>query len=90
MNIVDMEGGFTLIPELAVSLMSEQRRRRVRSFTGQKPLREVSVIYSRHYTKQKLIRLLCKEIRSVVPDRMLDAGRGMIVEWKKEEDVVFI
>ena len=82
MKIVDVEGGFTLIPELALQYMSEAKKRQVRSFTENKPLREVSVIYSRHYTKQKLISLLCDEIRSVVPSRLLDAKRGMVVEWK--------
>lgn len=88
MRIVDMEGGFTLIPELALHYMPEEKKRQVRAFTGHKPLREVSVIYSRHYTKQKLIRLLCEEIRAVVPPVMLDAARGSIVEWKKTETAI--
>lgn len=82
MKIVDVEGGFTLIPELALQYMSESKKRQVKSFIENKPLREVSVIYSRHFTKQKLISLLCDEIRSVVPAKMLDAKRGMVVEWK--------
>lgn len=82
MKIVDVEGGFTLIPELAVQSMSESKKRQVRSFSENKPLREVSVIYSRHYTKQKLISLLCDEIKAVVPARMLEAKRGVVVEWK--------
>lgn len=82
MKIVDVEGGFTLIPELAIQYMPESKKRQVKSLTENKPLREVSVIYSRHYTKQKLINLLCEEIRAVVPAKMLDAKRGMVVEWK--------
>ena len=85
MKIVDAEGGFTLIPELALQYMSESKKLQVKAFTEHRPLREVSVIYSRHYTKQKLIHLLCEEIRSVVPAKMLDAQRGMIVEWKKND-----
>lgn len=82
MKIVDVEGGFTLIPELALQYMPESKKRQVKSLAENKPLREVSVIYSRHYTKQKLISLLCDEIRAVVPTKMLDAKRGMVVEWK--------
>ena len=83
MKIVDVEGGFTLIPELALQYMSEEKKRQVRALSANKPLREVSVIYSRHYTKQKLISLLCDEIRAVVPPHLLDAKRGEVVEWKK-------
>ena len=83
MKIVDREGGFTLIPELATQDMTEEKKKQVRSFTTYTPLREVRVIYSRHYAKQRLIDLLCEDIKRVVPPRMLKKERGKIVEWKK-------
>lgn len=83
MKIVDREGGFTLIPELATLDMTAEKKKQVRSFTTYTPLREVSVIYSRHYAKQRLIDLLCEDIKRVVPPRMLKKERGKIVEWKK-------
>ena len=86
MRIVDVEGGFTLIPELALQYMSPEKKKQVRSIANTKPLREVSVIYSRHFTKQRLITLLCDEIKSVVPAHMLKRDRGMIVEWKAEKN----
>ena len=86
MRIVDVEGGFTLIPELALQYMTPEKKKQVRSIANTKPLREVSVIYSRHFTKQRLITLLCDEIKSVVPAHMLKRDRGMIVEWKAEKN----
>ena len=86
MRIVDVEGGFTLIPELALQYMSPEKKKQVRSIANTKPLREVSVIYSRHFTKQRLITLLCDEIKAVVPAHMLKRDRGMIVEWKAEKN----
>ena len=86
MRIVDVEGGFTLIPELALQYMSPEKKKQVRSIANTKPLREVSVIYSRHFTKQRLITLLCDEIKSVVPAHMLKRDRGMVVEWKAEKN----
>ena len=86
MRIVDVEGGFTLIPELALQYMSPEKKKQVRSIANTKPLREVSVIYSRHFTKQRLITLLCDEIKSVVPAHMLKRDRGMIVEWNAEKN----
>ena len=86
MRIVDVEGGFTLIPELALQYMSPEKKKQVRAIANTKPLREVSVIYSRHFTKQRLITLLCDEIKSVVPAHMWKRDRGKIVEWKAEKN----
>lgn len=82
MNIIDREGGITLIPELAKDGMSPQRLNNVKSFTSIKPLREVSLVYSRHFAKHKLINLLWREIKEDVPTAMQDKERGTVVEWK--------
>jgi len=82
MNIVDREGGITLIPELAKEGMASQRSENVLSFTSFKPLREVSLVYSRHFAKHKLINLLWREIKEAIPAGLKDAERGKIVEWR--------
>ena len=82
MNIIDKEGGITLIPELAAVEMAEPRTKHVRHFNDVTPLREVSLVYSRHFAKNKLIELLWKEIISSMPRELLNKERGTIVEWK--------
>lgn len=82
MNIVDHEGGLTLIPELAKATMSKKRAYNVKHFTTIKPLREVSLVYSRHFAKHKLINLLWNVMRDAVPKEMQEAERGTIVEWR--------
>nr|WP_319511502.1 LysR substrate-binding domain-containing protein [uncultured Draconibacterium sp.] len=82
MNIVDREGGITLIPELAKATMSQKRAYNVENFTNIKPLREVSLVYSRHYAKHKLINLLWREIKESIPKELQDETRGTIVEWR--------
>lgn len=82
MNIVDREGGITLIPELAKHSMQEGRTSNVKSFTNIKPLREVSLVYSRHFAKHKLINLLWKEIKESIPEDLQEEERGTIVEWR--------
>jgi LysR family transcriptional regulator, hydrogen peroxide-inducible genes activator len=82
MNIVDREGGITLIPELAKLGMSENRYNNVRSFSNLKPLREVSLVYSRHFAKHKLINLLWREIKDSIPEELQNESRGTIVEWR--------
>ncbi|MCD6354931.1 MAG: LysR family transcriptional regulator [Prolixibacteraceae bacterium] len=82
MNIIDREGGLTLIPELAKEGMSAKRLSNVLAFTDIKPLREVSLVYSRHFAKHKLIELLWREIKDAIPDELKDDKRGTIIEWK--------
>ena len=82
MKIVDQEGGFTIIPELAAREMSPGKREQVRPFDTYTPVREVSVIHSCYYAKQKLVASLREELRAILPAEMLHAGRGVVVEWQ--------
>lgn len=81
MKIVDKEGGFTLIPELALQYFSQEKLKQVRKFSNIHPLREVSLIYSKHYSKHKLLSLLKDCIRESVPVEYLIKNRGHIIEW---------
>ncbi|TKG92465.1 hydrogen peroxide-inducible genes activator [Puteibacter caeruleilacunae] len=81
-KIIDNEGGLTLLPELAVDDMDERRQGRVKSFMMPVPLREVSIVYSEYFSRDKIIDLLEKEISSCIPKHLLNQKRGMIVEWK--------
>ena len=82
MNIIDKEGGITLIPELAALEMSTERSKHVRAFDDMTPLREVSLVYSRHFAKNKLVELLWREIVASMPQNLLNRERGTIVEWR--------
>ncbi len=81
-RIVDNEGGFTLLPELATLEMPAGRSAQLKSFSGYTPLREVSLVYSRNYAKHRLLKLLYETIRLSVPEHMHRQSRGSIVEWK--------
>jgi LysR family hydrogen peroxide-inducible transcriptional activator len=84
-KIIDKEGGYTLIPELAIYDMTEDRKKQVRHFENMVPLREVSLVYTRKYQKSRLIEELLNEIKSSVPSLLLDHNRGNIVEWRVGE-----
>ena len=82
MKIIDREGGFTLIPELAGMEVDENRKKQVRRFSNIVPLREVSLVYTRRYAKTKMIETLAGSIRQSVPGEMLHKERGTVVEWR--------
>jgi len=82
LRIIKREGGFTIVPELAVNDMSETDKQSVVRFSEKIPLREVSICYSRKFVKRRLIDLLSEEIKAAVPPFMHNRGRGELVLWK--------
>lgn len=82
MRIIDKEGGYTLIPELSSLEFDKNKLAQVRKFHDIKPLREVSLVYTRKLAKTKLIESMAQTIKETVPMHMLDKSRGTIVEWK--------
>jgi LysR family hydrogen peroxide-inducible transcriptional activator len=83
-KIIDKEGGYTLIPELAMHDMTEVRKKQVRHFENIVPLREVSLVFTRKYQKSRLIEELAREIKASVPPEVLPHDRGTLVEWRQE------
>jgi LysR family hydrogen peroxide-inducible transcriptional activator len=82
MKIIDKEGGYTLIPELASLDIPVDKIHQVKHFTNYVPLREVSLVTTRQFAKTKLIQLLGETIIDSVPKDLLDKERGTIVEWR--------
>ena len=82
MRIINYEGGYTIIPELATLESLHLLNGTVAYFSDQSPLREVSVCYSRRVAKRRLIDLLINEIKTSVPPEMLQPERGEVVLWK--------
>ncbi len=80
MKIIDREGGFTLIPELAGLELGNEKK--TRHFSSIVPLREVSLVYTRRFAKAKLINMLAQKIQQSVPEYMLVKDRGTVVEWR--------
>jgi LysR family hydrogen peroxide-inducible transcriptional activator len=81
-NMVNRYQGVTLLPELATLELSAEEKSRLRPFQGIPPTREVSIILSRSFLKQKLVELLFNEISAVVPQEMTSKAHGKIVRFK--------
>lgn len=81
-KMVDVEGGYTLLPELAALELPSKDLKRIRHFIEPKPLREVSLVYARKAAKQKLLQYLVSSITKELPESILDKSRGHLVHWK--------
>jgi len=80
-KIVEVEGGYTLVPEL--STLEDSNKAKVRSIPKLKPSREISLCYSRAYAKKRLLTVLEGEIKSSVPKKLHSSNGKQIVEWNQ-------
>ncbi|KEO73183.1 hydrogen peroxide-inducible genes activator [Anditalea andensis] len=81
-NLVNKYQGITLLPELATTELNDEEATRLRTFKNEEPVREISIILTRTYLKQKLVQLLYKEICASVPEEMTSIYHGKKVRFK--------
>lgn len=68
LQIVEMNAGITIVPELAVIHFSESKKQQLREFKPPVPVREVSLVTYRHFVKSRLLNVLKEEIINSVQD----------------------
>ncbi|GAB3920380.1 hydrogen peroxide-inducible genes activator [Mucilaginibacter myungsuensis] len=79
-RMVDQNNGATILPELALSELSEKQLDRVRYFKSPEPAREVSLVIQRNFLKRRMIEALKNEIIDFVPKRMRSRKKKEIME----------
>jgi LysR family hydrogen peroxide-inducible transcriptional activator len=67
MRMVDRNGGITILPELAVNELPEERKKFIRSFRYPEPAREVCLVVNREQVKTRLIEALKTGIMEFMP-----------------------
>lgn len=65
-NIVDMNEGITILPELALQSLHDTRKKHIREFSAPVPVRQISLLTYKHFMKTKLILALKEEIQDAV------------------------
>ena len=68
-SLVDDFGGYTLLPELYINIMSKFKQSKTRSFKTPEPVRQVSMLVYRPFIKKLQINALIKFIRAEI-DKM--------------------
>lgn len=70
-RIVDENGGYAIIPELHVPLLSDSQQSNVRELTDPEPMREISFVVHRNFVRERLLNILADAVRSVIPAPMI-------------------
>lgn len=78
-RIVDIQGGITILPTLALNYMTETKMQNTRKFKAPIPVREIGLVTYRYFLKEKLIEKLKEEILSSIPDSMLTKNKKEVV-----------
>jgi LysR family hydrogen peroxide-inducible transcriptional activator len=82
-NMVLTSSGYTVLPHLAVSQLSAQRRKLIREFHPPVPTREVSLVYARSVLKERVIDALEETILEKLPGALesIDPRDVEVVEF---------
>ncbi len=73
-RIVEMNGGVTILPELAVLYLSPARKKHLMHFKAPVPVREISLVTHRHNIMKPVLAKLKEEIIAGVSKQLKNAG----------------
>lgn len=72
MRIVDDNGGYTIIPEMQLPLISPERKAHIREIVDPTPGREIAFVVRKDFVKERMINILADALKSIIPDAMLN------------------
>lgn len=71
-KIVDNNDGITVIPEMALSHLTEEQKQNVRFFKDINPVREISLVTRKDFLRERFIDIIEEEIMMSVPTSLQD------------------
>ena len=72
MNIVDLNYGITIIPELFAMGLGEEKQENLRPFKDTIAVREVNLVVSKEYVRKTILNKVLEDIKSSIPKSMRD------------------
>ena len=79
-RFVDKNGGITLLPELATYDMSRTKKNMLRYFKSPAPVREISLVTLKTFTKTRLIHILQQTIIENLPLQMVQKKKVEVIK----------
>jgi LysR family hydrogen peroxide-inducible transcriptional activator len=71
-KIVDINSGYTIIPELHIDFLTEQQKKNLRPIVRPEATREISMIIRHDYVREGLMNAVADSIKQIIPGHMLD------------------
>lgn len=79
-RIVDTKGGMTILPELTSLCLNEYQEENLKTISGQAKAREISLIVTNKYDKERYIQVLEEYILKNIPGHMKDQKNYEVVD----------
>jgi LysR family hydrogen peroxide-inducible transcriptional activator len=70
----------TFIPELATINIPSELEELIKEFSGEQPVREISLAVPKNYSKERQIAALKTVIVNSIPHRMLNKAKSWVVD----------
>lgn len=84
-RLVDLNAGWTILPELSVMDMSSRQLDMVRYFRSPEPVREISLVTNHLFVKNGLMEALKEDILKQIPDKMKAKHNKKVVSLHKSQ-----
>lgn len=72
-KIVDINGGYTVIPELHIDLLTDTQKQNLREIIKPEATREVSIVIRHDFVREGIINAVAECIKQIIPAHMLDS-----------------
>ena len=72
-KIVDENGGYTVIPELHVELLTDIQKKNLRKLVEPEPAREISLIIQQNFIREGQLNAVAETVKKIIPPHMLDS-----------------
>jgi LysR family hydrogen peroxide-inducible transcriptional activator len=72
-KIVDVNGGYTVIPELHIDLLTETQKLNLREIVRPEATREISIVIRPDFVRESLLNAVADCVKQIIPSHMLDA-----------------
>ena len=72
-KIVDLNGGYTVIPELHVDFLKDAQQKHVRNIVRPETTREISLVIRHDYVREGMMNAVANCVKQIIPQHMLDA-----------------
>lgn len=71
-KIIDENGGYTVIPELHLQFLNDIQLKNIRRIENPQGAREVSIVITNDFIRERLLNAVVDTVKSIVPDEMID------------------
>ena len=72
-KIVDLNGGYTVIPELHIDLLNDKQKLNLREIVRPEATREISVVIRHDFVREGVLNAVAECVKQIIPSHMLDA-----------------